>query len=279
MCQEHAAALSGQGRGAVKDTFNLISDRFKGQFDVEWDDEQQKQAVVARLVADAHVALPLAKQVEARLDEGSKPAQDLHAAAELLSELLLQDIDNGPDDKGPPRIKHGTAKDRKVSATDPEMRHGRKSASKTFNGYKASVAADVDDDVVLATDVIAANAHDSEGSAQLAKQAGSNAGKKVDEVLADMAYSSIATRTAISEATDGAEVVAKVMPTPRRKGVEHTAEAFDVDIERGIAKCPAGHTSSSYSHDSKTGARWPVSARWCGRIADSRRCRSSTGCL
>ena len=51
------------------------------------------------------------------------------------------------------------------------------------------------------------------------------------------------------------EVVAKVMPRPKRKGVEYTAADFDVDFERGVATCPAGQSSSSDSRDPKTGER------------------------
>jgi hypothetical protein len=41
----------------------------------------------------------------------------------------------GPDGGGK-RIREGVAEDRRVSVEDPEMRHGRKSKSKRFNGYK-----------------------------------------------------------------------------------------------------------------------------------------------
>jgi hypothetical protein len=36
------------------------------------------------------------------------------------------------------------AAERRVSIEDPEMRHGRKSKSKRFNGYKRHIATDLD---------------------------------------------------------------------------------------------------------------------------------------
>ena len=284
------------GCGAVKDTFNLVSDQiarvvravaelkgwdrdqliteqglgrhfassFKSQFDIEWDDNEQKRTVVAQLVADARIALALAKSALRGYSANDKQTDELRAARDLLAELLLQDIDESPEGGGDPCIKHGTTKDRKVSTTDPEMRHGRKSSSKTFNGYKAAVAADVEDGVVLATDVIAANAHDSEGAAELAACAGKNAKQQVDTVLGDTAYGSTSTRNAITKATKGAAVVAKVAPVSKPKGCEFTVEDFDIDLKRGTAKCPAGKTSSSYSQSKDNGVhRFSFSRKDC----------------
>jgi hypothetical protein len=232
--------------------------------------------VVAQLVADARIALALAKSALRGYAEGAAQTADLRAARDLLAELLLQDVDESPADGGEPCIKEGTKKDRVVSTTDPEMRHGRKSSSKTFNGYKASVAADVDDGVILATDVIPANAHDSEGAAELAARAGKNAKRPVDSVLGDTAYGSVATRQSITKATKGATVIAKVPPVSKSKSVEFTAEDFKVDLERGVAKCPAGKTSSAYSQSRSDGVhRFSFSRQDCTNCPVRSKCTSS----
>ena len=296
------------GRGAVKDTFNLVSDQiarviravaelkeldrgqliaeqglgrhfassFKSQFDIDWDDDDQKRAVVAQLVADAHIALALAKSALRGYAAYAEQTSELRGARNLLAELLLQDIDESPADGGAPCIKQGTTRDRKVSTSDPEMRHGRKSSSKTFNGYKASVAADVEEGVVLATDAIAANAHDSEGAAELAARAGKNAKQQVDKVLGDTAYGSSATRAGITKATKGATVVAKVAPVSKPKSCEFTVDDFDIDLERGTAKCPAGKTSSAYSQSKKTGVhRFTFSRKDCTDCPMRSKCTAS----
>ncbi len=51
-------------------------------------------------------------------------------AARLLVEVVLQDVD---DTGTGPEIADGVAKDRIESQTDPEMRQGRKSASRRFD--------------------------------------------------------------------------------------------------------------------------------------------------
>ena len=263
------------GRGAVKDTFNLVSDQirrlvrevaklkgyelgelvaqhglgrhfassFKSQLDLDWDDAEQKRAVVAQLVGDARVALELAKAALRGYASDAKQTRAVREARELLADLVLQDIEEEPDDGGGPQIRQGTARDRIVSATDPEMRHGRKSRSKRFDGYKASVAVDTKAGVVVSTDVLPGNAHDAEGVGDLVKQGSEAAGREVERVLADTAYGTTGAREEIAEATNGAEVVVKVPPAPRRKGAEFTADDFDVDLDAGVATCPAGKKS------------------------------------
>lgn len=263
------------GRGAVKDTFNLISDQvrtvvravvalkgydlgdlvaeqglgrhfgssLKSHFEIDWGDPDQKRAVVGQLVADARVTLELAKDALRGYAKGADHTRELREAGDLLADLLLQDIDEEPEDGGGPRIHQGTKKDRIISTTDPEMRHGRKSPTKTFDGYKASVAVDTEDGVVLSTDVCAANAHDSESAGRLVKQSGDAAGREVERVLGDTAYGTSNARREISNAAKRAEVIAKAPAATSRKGTEFTVEDFKIDIESGVATCPAGKKS------------------------------------
>lgn len=284
------------GRGAVKDTFNLISDQirivvkeavalkgfdreeliaehglsrhfgksFKGEVSIDWHDVEQKRALVGQLVADARVALELAKMSLRGYAKDAEAARELTKARNLLAELLLQDVEEEPEDRKGPKIRQGTKRDRIVSTTDPQMRHGRKSHSKTFNGYKASVAVETESGVILATDVIAGNAHDSEGAGDLVKRAGKRAKRQVERVLGDTAYGTTGARADIAKAAKDAEVVAKVPPAPHRSGTEFTVEDFEIDINNGVATCPAGRKSSSYERLKGTKAhRFNFSRRDC----------------
>ncbi|EYF05742.1 hypothetical protein [Chondromyces apiculatus] len=62
---------------------------------------------------------------------------------ELVEQLIAQDTEPDPDDGGH-RIARGVAKDRRISVSDPDMRHGRKSKSKRIDGYKRHIAVDLD---------------------------------------------------------------------------------------------------------------------------------------
>ena len=108
---------------------------------------------------------------------------------------------------GDPR---GVAPDRVISHSDPEMRHGRKSASRRFDGHKLDVMIDEDTELVLGVDVRAGNAGDGEGAAPLLKDVQETEGIEIETLLGDMAYSDGDVREAVEE--DGTELVAKVPP-------------------------------------------------------------------
>jgi hypothetical protein len=75
------------------------------------------------------------------------PAQtEAIAAAALLLRLMAQDVEEKPE--GGCQVKSGTEKDRVLSVHDPEMRHGRKSARKRFNGHKAGVAVEMESQLI-----------------------------------------------------------------------------------------------------------------------------------
>ena len=259
------------GRGAVRDTYNLVSDgirhvvdeacrlkgwerdeimeaeglsrhfaaSFKGSLDLDWSDAKERRAVVAQLVGDARVTLALATRALRGYAKYAAPTQALREAQRLLAELLAQDIDEEPEDGGGPQVRRGTAKDRIVSTTDPEMRHGHKSHSKGFEGYKAAIVAETESGVILATDVRAGNVHDREGAAELVAEAAERSGQELAEVLGDTAYGDLETRESITAL--GAEVIAKA-PPGTRKGMFDRRD-FHADPKRGVARCPAGKRS------------------------------------
>ena len=113
------------GRGAVKDTYNLLADGIvklaralaqlkginvgqwaksqgyhrylgssvKGEAAIDWFDRQARAALLAGIVADADRLLELPRQAQGELPEDSAERQRIVAAAELLGQLLLQDVE------------------------------------------------------------------------------------------------------------------------------------------------------------------------------------------
>ena len=207
------------GRGAVKDTYNLLADgikkliwtlgkrierikptvwardhgfgryfgsSIKGQAEIDWDDEEARRAFLHGIVADADRLLEIARETLAQVPAGSEQEKQIMQAAELLAQLLCQDIERKDD--GGPGLKQGVVKDRIVSVHDPEMRHGHKSARKRFEGHKAAIAVDADTPLITAVDVLPGNAYDSEGALHLVEQSEENTCMKVDETIGDCAY-------------------------------------------------------------------------------------------
>ena len=62
------------------------------------------------------------------------------------------------DSSGKPLLVKGVPQDRRISVEDADMRHGRQSRSRRFNGYKRHVLRDLDIGIVRAVGLTPANA-------------------------------------------------------------------------------------------------------------------------
>lgn len=154
------------------------------------------------------------------------------------------------------RIRQGTAKDRILSVSDPEMRHGRKSASKLFNGYKLSLTNAIKSGLILSLDIISAGAGDNEGAFELVVQAQENTGLEVERALADCAYGDGATRKIFHDA--GIDLSAKVPADPRESPFPKSRFFFDLTDKIVTATCPAGETSSTMDYRTRKEYEEPV---------------------
>jgi hypothetical protein len=199
--------------------------------DIDWQDPAARKAHLADLV---DLAAELLATVAADTVLSSDPA--VAEAARLLSVVVRQDVNDGD---GGPEIRQGVAPDRVVSHSDPEMRHGRKSASRRFDGHKLDVITDEASELVLGVEVRAGNAGDGDGAARLLEQVQKTAGIEVETLLGDMAYSDGDVREAVE--AQGAELVAKVPPVTN--GGRFPKTDFTVDGATGEVTCPAGNTT------------------------------------
>lgn len=162
------------GRGAVKDTINLLGDAIvavlrelarqanaelealasrvgveryvtgsslKGEADIDWTDPEQRARFLQTVVADADRVLALVRQRRGELEADTADDRALTDAAALLAQVLAQDIERRETG---PAIRRGVSRDRMPSVHDPEVRHGRKSKHKRFDGYKAAIVVDTD---------------------------------------------------------------------------------------------------------------------------------------
>jgi hypothetical protein len=188
----------------------------------------------------------------------------------LLSQVVDQDIEDGED--GSPEIRQGVAKDRVISVADPEMRHGRKSASPRFDGHKLDVMTDEATELVLAVAVRAGNAADQDGTLPLLEKVQKVAGVEVETLLRDMADSDPELREATEEV--GVDLVAKVPPVTNAGRFPKTD--FSIDTAAASVTCPAGVTTTEAKrekdHKGRPGLRFvfPISA--CAACALRAKC-------
>ena len=100
-----------------------LGSSIKGEAAIDWSDRKARAALLAELVADADRLLELARQAWVELPEDSVQRQSIVAGAELLGQLLLQDIErksgdaDGDADDGV-SLKDGVSKDRMLSVLD-----------------------------------------------------------------------------------------------------------------------------------------------------------------
>jgi transposase len=257
------------GRGAVKDTYNLLADGIrqvlrelarqagtpleawalpagygryvsgpsvKGAAGIDWDDRAARERFLGEIVADADRLLAQVRAARAALAAGVPDETALVEAAGLLSRVLQQDVERPATGAA---LKEGTAPDRLVSIHDPEMRHGRKSASKRFDGHKAAVVVDTDSQLITAVAVLAGNAPDHEGALALVEQTEAATGCAVGESYGDGAYGDGATRQAFADVDR--VLIAKV-PRGANQG-RFPKTAFQIDLVAGTCTCPGEQTT------------------------------------
>ena len=204
----------------------------KGEEAVNWDNEKARRVFLQGIVADADRVLEMARQAEDGEPEGSVRRQGIIEAAELLGQLLLQDVERKQDGAS---LKEGVSRDRIVSVHDTEMRHGHKSSRNRFDGHKAAVAVDTDSQLITAVDVLPGNTRDSVGALELVEQSEDNTDMEVEETIGDCAYGDGATRQAFAEVER--ILIAKVPGRPNK--AHFPKEDFEIDLEAGTCTCPA----------------------------------------
>ena len=249
------AALAGQKPDAWADANDLaryFAPSIKGTAAINWDDQAQRQTFLQGIVADADRLLAEARATLAQYADGVPEKDEIREAADLLAQLLLQDIDRTAAGAA---LKEGTSPDRRVSVHDPEMRHGHKSASVRFEGHKAAIAVDPESQLITAASVLPGNAHDSEQALALVKQSEENTQATVDATIGDCAYGTGPLRQAFAD--DGRTLIA---PVPAAKeSATFPKTAFAIDMQAQTCRCPAGAVTAvlvpAGSHLYRTGER------------------------
>lgn len=227
----------------------------KGEAVIDWDDKQHREQLLTTIVQEARRLLSLAEAAQAAHPE---QADTIAAAGALLKRLIAQDVEEKPE--GGCQITQGTAKDRVVSVPDPEMRHGRKSASQRFNGHKAAVAVDMNSQLIGGVAVLAGNAGDQEHALELVHQTERVMEAQVEETVGDCAYGGGPTRRAFAD--EGRVLTAKVPVI--RNGDCFPKTDFVIDVEKMEVRCPAGQTTHDYrSAGEGQGGRFQFAAATC----------------
>jgi len=209
----------------------LLESSVKKALDLEWSVPGAKETAVDILAQQIEsLEAWLRKKLP---EEMAKPPLKEHV--DTLAQIINQDLEPDPSGGGRSRIRQGVAAGRRVSIEDGEMRHGRKSKTKLFNGYKRHVATDLDTDLIVACAVTPANRPE-EVAASVLKADIEQQERRIGELFCDRGY--IASPVVSEVIAEGGEVICK--PWVARNGKRFTKADFKINLRDMTITCPAG---------------------------------------
>lgn len=235
--------VPGRRRGLSKRTHDLVKTYVDqdGKAEIDWSDPEARAEHLKVLVDDVEATLALA----------AEHADDVkvRTIGWLLTKILGDDVVT--DEEGDPQIGRGTASGRIISITDPEMRHGRKSASRCFNGFKTSVSTEVSSELILDITDVSASGSDGAHLMPTIERVEAHGEVTVERVIGDGAYGSGDNRAACANHPEHS--VDLVSPLGRPPDPEVHKSAFDIDVEKRHATCPQGQTVTGKKRKDKEG--------------------------
>jgi transposase len=199
------------------------SQSLKAALDCDWDDPAARTAALGQVVATLTA-------VETWLEQQTAVSEEARQAVDIAETVRDQDVEILPENVV--RLRQGVAKERRISVEEGEMRHGRKSKSHLFDGYKRHVLHDLDTGLVRAVGITAANAPEASVTdailADLARQ-----DVHLQEIHLDRGYLA---STLVRDRSEDLTIYCKAWPV--RNGDRYPKTAFVLDWEAGTIRCP-----------------------------------------
>lgn len=239
----------------------LLETSVKKGLDRQWGSQAVMAAAVTTLVEQLD---SLEAWLQKRLaDELNRPPLSEHIAT--LRQIRAQDLEPDPSGGGGTRIRRGTAEDRRISIEDKEMRHGRKSRTKTINGYKRHIAVDLDTGLVLGCAVAPANQPELQALAPIHDDV-ARFQRQLAELHIDRGY--IASPMVDNLIDRGTEVVCK--PWVAQNGDLFSKGDFKLNLRLMMITCPAGE-----NRPIRLGTIVEFGAETCGECVLRNRCTTN----
>ena len=249
-----------QGRGQAAGTAvvaaqagvpELAASSLKAALDRDWDDPGARAGALAEV-------LGLLEMVEAFI-AGQAGKEAAATAAAAARQVRDQDVDlTGPA----PELRRGVARDRRISIEDGQMRHGRKSRSALFDGYKRHVLRDLDTGLVPVVGITPANVPEAAvtGDIEADLQA---AGMSLAELHIDRAYLSSAL---VRDRGPDLAIFCKAWRV-RNTGGRFAKDQFSLDFDTGRLTCPPAWPCRSSPARPSASRKTPARPARCGSAA------------
>jgi len=211
----------------------LLSPSIKAGLDINWSDPVQKEQAIDTLAEQVTSLNEWLDEHRLANEEPLKPYVD------ALVQVRKQDLEESAD--GRIHIRRGVAEDRRVSIEEPEMRHGRKSKSKRFNGYKQHVATDLRTDLFLACAITPANRPEEEATPDLEADL-KRCRVHIGTASIDRAY--VNSSLVDDVVADGGTVLAKPWAGRNSRRELFGKRDFKINMRAKTITCPAGQVEA-----------------------------------
>lgn len=215
----------------------LTAKSTKGALPMDWHKSDAKANAIDDMATKVVHAVEEVRRKLLHVRPGKRKA--LLRRCRSLVRVVRDDLET--DAAGRLVIAQRVASDRLVSMTDPQARHGRKSRSKTFNGFKVHVLGEVVSGLIAAVSVTAGNGHDGAPAHQLIRRAHA-LHQGLTSVLADTAYGGARLRHLVRR-TEGIDLLAPPPAATLAEGLLGR-ERITFDFDAGTATCSQGVTTS-----------------------------------
>jgi len=225
-------ALPSKRRGLAPEVQRLLAtyldqDR---KANIDWTHPSQRVEQLKVLVHDAEATLELAAE---QTDDA-----EVRSTGWLLTKILGDDVVT--DEHGDPQLREGTAPDRILSVTEPDMRYGHKSKAFRFEGSKVEVATEPTSELIVDIADVPAPGSDGQYLAATVARVEQHAGVEVERVIADGAFGSGPNRAWCAEREPHPIDLVAPLAQPSDPSVHKSA--FQIDLTAHQATCPQGHT-------------------------------------
>ncbi|MBW4425610.1 MAG: IS1182 family transposase [Nostoc desertorum CM1-VF14] len=219
-----------QGRGLAEVAQDIGVDivagsSLKAALDLNWDDPNQKNLALG-------IVLDAIDRFEAFVQVQPEAIEHPQVRSAIDSARLIEAQDVEVDAHGEIKLLSGVAKERRISIEDEEMRHGRKSKSQRFDGYKRHILRDLDNGLVRAVGVTRANVPEASVTDAIATDLKYQKVNLV-ELHIDRAYLS---SSLVQNRDDQLTIYCKAWQV--RNGKKFTKTAFILDWDNQTICCP-----------------------------------------
>ena len=230
-----AARALGVSAEAIRKEAGLVlvgHSSLKAALDLDWGQPKAREQALRLVLEEVDRWQTWLEQPQRLMEEGA-PLQDV---MDTIARIVTQDTEPDPDGgPGDTRIKKHVAPDRRISIEDADMRHGRKSSAKTFNGFKEHFVLDLDSHVTREVVVRPANEPEHEAVELLVETLEQPPGLLQLDI--DLGYMASPRMTQWAE--QGVYIIARPWP---QGGTRFTKDDFTFDFVHGQVTCPGGQT-------------------------------------